>query len=164
FGVDRLVAGHERADHDAVGADRDGGRDGGDEADEDDGGPQAPADYLTLKWTSGRDVSPDQGARAGQQAAAVPQGAGGPGSGGGSWSVVGPSNVGARVVDLVVDPARANTLYTAVSGGGVWKSTDAGNTWQPSWPNDVTQTMGALAIGPDGTLWAGTGEANPSGG
>src|SRR5689334_14443365 len=81
FGVDRLVAGHERADHDAVGADKDGDRDQGDEGDEDDGGPQAPADYLTLKWTSGRDVSPDQVARSVQQAATMPQGAGG------SWSV-----------------------------------------------------------------------------
>src|SRR5258705_9300587 len=37
-------------------------------------------------------------------------------------------------------------------------------TWQSAWPTNVTQTLGALAIGPDGTLWAGTGEANPSGG
>ena len=32
------------------------------------------------------------------------------------------------------------------------------------WPTDLTQTLGALAMGSDGTLWAGTGEANPSGG
>lgn len=158
YGVDRVVSGHERADHDAVGADRDGGHDQGDGDDEEDGGPQAPADYLTLKWTSGKDVSPDQVARSMQQAAAMPQGAGD------AWSMLGPSNVGARIVDLVVDPKNADTLYTAVSGGGVWKSTDAGSTWQSVWPNGATQAMGALAIGPDGTLWAGTGEANPSGG
>src|SRR5262245_16315638 len=81
YGVDRVVAGHGRADRDAgadrdaVGADHDS--DQGDEADEEDGGPQAPADYLTLKWTSGRDVSPAQVARSIQQAAAMPQGAGG---------------------------------------------------------------------------------------
>src|SRR5215475_16068641 len=79
YGVDRVVSGHERADHDAVGADRDG--DHGDGDDEEDGGPQAPADYLTLKWTSGKDVTPDQVARSMRQAAAMPQGAGG------AWSV-----------------------------------------------------------------------------
>jgi photosystem II stability/assembly factor-like uncharacterized protein len=72
--------------------------------------------------------------------------------------------VGGRIVDLVVDPTHPDTVYTAASGGGVWKSTDAGMTWQSVWPTNVTQTLGALAIGPDGTLWAGTGEANPSGG
>jgi photosystem II stability/assembly factor-like uncharacterized protein len=37
-------------------------------------------------------------------------------------------------------------------------------TFTSAWPAGYTQTMGALAIGPDGTLWAGTGEANPAGG
>ena len=37
------------------------------------GGPSRPADYLTLKWTSGRDVTPAQVARAERQAGAIPQ-------------------------------------------------------------------------------------------
>ncbi len=164
FGIDRAVASStQRGDHDAVaGHDADADAHGvpgeGDEGEEEDGGPQQPADYLTLKWTSGQDVSQEQVNRAIQQAAAVPQGSGG------SWSLVGPSNVGGRIVDLAVDPTHPDTLFTAASGGGVWKSTDAGMTRQPSWPANITQTLGALAIGPDGTLWAGTGEANPSGG
>ncbi|MGW5672362.1 WD40/YVTN/BNR-like repeat-containing protein [Micromonospora sp. NPDC003776] len=125
---------------------------------EDEGGPQRPADYLTLKWTSAQDVTQEQVERSKRQAAAIPRGAGG------AWSLVGPSNVGGRVVDLVVDPRNPDTVYTAVSGGGVWKSTDAGEHWAPAWPDGQTQVMGALAMGPDGTLWAGTGEANPSGG
>jgi hypothetical protein len=158
FGVGHLVTGHEKGEHDAADADHNGGRDGDHDEGEDDGGPQAPADYLTLKWTSGANVTPGQVARSIQQAAAMPQGAGG------RWSAIGPSNVGARVVDLAVDRAHPDTVYSAVSGGGVWKSTDAGLTWQSRWPDRLTQAMGALAIGPDGTLWAGTGEANPSGG
>ena len=61
FGIDRAVASPaDRGDHDAVaGQDPDANGEAGDE-DENDGGPQAPADYLTLKWTSGRDVSPEQ--------------------------------------------------------------------------------------------------------
>jgi hypothetical protein len=57
FGVGRLVTGHEKDEHESAGADRDGGRDQGDDEDEQDGGPQAPADYLTLKWTSGAEVT-----------------------------------------------------------------------------------------------------------
>ena len=143
FGIDRAIASPaDRGDHDAVaGQDADAnGVEPGDE-DEKDGGPQEPADYLTLKWTSGQDVSQEQVTHAIKQAAAVPQGSGG------SWSLDGPSNVGGRIVDLVVDPTHPDTVYTAASGGGVWKSTDAGMTWQSAWPTNVTQTIGALAIG-----------------
>jgi hypothetical protein len=153
-----------RAGRDVSSADRDkaGSGSGSDDADqageeEDDGGPAAPAEYLTQKFTSGQDISPGQIQQAIRQAEGLP-------AAGGTWHLVGPSNVGARVVDLVVDPRHTDTLYVAASGGGVWKSSDAGATFASVWPADLTQTLGALAMGADGTLWAGTGEANPSGG
>jgi photosystem II stability/assembly factor-like uncharacterized protein len=155
-------ASHTSADKDATTSaeheHHDGdGDEGGEDEDEEDGGPTAPADYLTLKFTSGHDVTPAQIKRALQQARAMK-------SGGGAWGQVGPTNVGGRVTDLAVDPRHPNTFYAAVSGGGIWKSTDTGNTFTSVWPDDQTQTMGAVALGSDGTLWAGTGEANPSGG
>ncbi len=48
--------------------------------------------------------------------------------------------------------------------GGIWKSTDGGANWTSIWPDANMQAMGAIAKAPDGTLWAGTGEANPPGG
>jgi photosystem II stability/assembly factor-like uncharacterized protein len=130
----------------------------GEEGEEEEkGGPTEPAEYLTRKFTSGEDVTPAQIKHAAAQAKTIKPGDG-------TWSPVGPTNIGGRVTDLVVDPNHANTLYVAVSGGGIWKSTDSGDTFAPVWPGDQTQTMGALALGSDGTLWAGTGEANPSGG
>jgi len=48
--------------------------------------------------------------------------------------------------------------------GGVWKTTDGGVTLQQAWPDDASQSMGAVAVGPDGAIWAGTGELNPGGG
>lgn len=82
-----------------------------------------------------------------------------------AWQFVGPTNIGGRVVDLAIDPTTSpSTVYAAVSSGGIMKSTDGGITWSPAWPSSDTQAMGALARGSDGTLWAGTGEANPSGG
>lgn len=80
------------------------------------------------------------------------------------WTHMGPVNFGGRVVDLAVDPTQTNTVFTATASGGVWKSTDAGATWARSWPNKLTQAMGALAITSEGVLFAGTGETNPGGG
>ncbi|WP_345630319.1 WD40/YVTN/BNR-like repeat-containing protein [Rugosimonospora acidiphila] len=81
------------------------------------------------------------------------------------WQSVGPTNVGGRVTDLAIDPTTSpSTVYAAVTSGGIMKSTDGGVTWAPSYPTGDQQAMGALARSSDGTLWAGTGEANPSGG
>ena len=81
-----------------------------------------------------------------------------------SWSLLGPTNIGGRVNDVVVDPVAADTIYIAAASGGVWKSSDAGATFTRAWPDDLTQSIGALEIGSDGVLYAGTGEANPGGG
>ncbi len=106
----------------------------------------------------GDGVTSDELNHAGLQAAAISTGDTTP------WQVTGPNNIGGRVTDLVVDPSQPKTIYVAASGGGIWKSTDEGSTFTSVWPITNTQTIGALAMGPDGTLWAGTGEANPAGG
>ncbi|WP_132117035.1 WD40/YVTN/BNR-like repeat-containing protein [Actinocrispum wychmicini] len=143
------VAGSEDVDQDADSGQVD--------EDEDVGGPQAPADFLNDRFSSFQTVTDDQVQQAEAQAAEF-------GENGENWRLVGPSNVGGRVTGLVVDPRRPNTIYVAAAGGGVWRSTDAGNTFQSAWPSRLPQALGALEMGRDGTLWAGTGEANPSGG
>jgi len=80
------------------------------------------------------------------------------------WKLEGPTNIGGRVLDVVVDPTRKDTIYVAAASGGVWVSTDAGRRFSPAWPAGHVQAIGALAIAPDGTLYAGTGEAGPGGG
>lgn len=82
-----------------------------------------------------------------------------------NWNLAGPTDVGGRIADLVVDPTQPNTIYTASAAGGVWKSTDANVsnfTMQKAWPEDNAQAIGALAITPSGALYAGTGESNPT--
>jgi hypothetical protein len=81
-----------------------------------------------------------------------------------AWQPLGPANVGGRVTDLVVDPVRTDTVYAGAATGGVWRSTDAGRTFTRAWPATITPSIGALAITPNGTLYAGTGEGNPGGG
>src|SRR5580765_5945418 len=119
---------------------------------------QVPPDYLRMRALGGAaTVSRAALHRAAAQAAAIS-------SSGGSWEYAGANNIGGRVTDVVVDPTQPDTIYISSAGGGVWKSTDAGLTYAPAWPNDYPQAIGALARGSDGTLWAGTGEANASGG
>jgi photosystem II stability/assembly factor-like uncharacterized protein len=132
-----------------------GSDDGGDDC---DGGPEAPWVMYYAKESSGQPITQDELDAAAQQADRLPD----PDKT--AWQVTGPTNVGGRATDLVVDPSHTDTIYVAAAGGGIWKSTDEGSTFSPAWPANYPQTMGALAIGPDGTLWAGTGEANPAGG
>lgn len=80
------------------------------------------------------------------------------------WTFVGPTNIGGRVVDLAVDPVRSDTIYIATATGGVWKSRDKGANFSTLWPITNPQSMGALIMTSAGTLFAGTGEANPGGG
>ncbi len=129
------------------------------EAAEHAAGRASPDEYLDLKQSSASPVSEAQVERAQAQAAEVA-----PAANGIAWQQLGPYNVGGRVVDVQADKETANGVYAAVSGGGVWHSADGGTTWSTVWPDAQTQTMGALAQDGSGTLWAGTGEANPPGG
>jgi photosystem II stability/assembly factor-like uncharacterized protein len=81
-----------------------------------------------------------------------------------SWELTGPTNIGGRLADLVIDRRRSDTVYVAAATGGVWKTTDGGTTLEKAWPDDASQSMGAIAQGADGAIWAGTGEINPGGG
>src|SRR4051794_33554909 len=128
-----------------------------------------PADAMLARTLYGSDKSINPGRffdRAAAQAAAIGEqtAASDPVVAGAQWKSVGPSNIGGRVLDIVVDPTHADTIFIAAATGGVWKSTDKGSTFTPAWPDNLTQTIGALAIAPDGTLYAGTGEAGPGGG
>ncbi|MEV5767211.1 glycosyl hydrolase [Micromonospora sp. NPDC052213] len=80
------------------------------------------------------------------------------------WRFFGPSNIGGRVVDIAVDPQVADQIFIAAASGGIWRSADAGATFEPAWPDGGTQSMGAVAMTTDGVLFAGTGEAQPGGG
>jgi len=132
--------------------------DGSDDTCDDDGGPEGPWVSYYAKESSFQPITMAELQQAKQQADAIPASDKTP------WQPIGPTNIGGRVVDLVVDPANPTTIYVAAAGGGIWKSTDEGMTFTSSWPGGNTQTMGALAMGSDGALWAGTGEANPAGG
>ncbi len=82
---------------------------------------------------------------------------------GASWTAADSGLPGQDVAEVVVDPRDSRTLYVWMNGGqsipqqrqGVWKSTDAGASWQPTALRD--QLVTALAASPvPGVLWAAT--------
>ncbi len=76
------------------------------------------------------------------------------------FQFMGPSTGGriAAVTGVAGDP---RTWYLGSASGGVWKSSDSGQTFVPVFDSMRVQSIGALATAPSqpGTVWAGTGEA-----
>lgn len=77
-----------------------------------------------------------------------------------SWRNVGP-NRGGRSITVTGTSARPLEYYFGATGGGVWKTTDAGSTWNPVGDGQFkTSSAGAMAqcqANPD-VVWAGFGE------
>ncbi len=73
--------------------------------------------------------------------------------------------VSGRIAAIAAHPANASIIYIAAAGGGVWKTIDAGLTWNPLTDSQPTLVSGALALAPSSPsiIYYGTGEANNSG-
>src|SRR5438105_3224419 len=46
----------------------------------------------------------------------------------GSWTWLGPGNVGGRIRGIVIDPGNTNKMWVGSVGGGIWRTTDAGTS------------------------------------
>ncbi len=79
-----------------------------------------------------------------------------------AWEFIGPLNVGGRVVDIEFNPSDPNIVYAGFATGGVFKSTDMGNSWFPVFDSLAVLTVGDIAIDPQNpdVVYVGTGEAN----
>ena len=78
------------------------------------------------------------------------------------WKERGPGNVAGRTRGLIVDPDDMShrTWITGSVGGGVWRTSDAGDSWElltKDIPNLSTSTLAMSAINTD-VIYAGTGE------
>ena len=70
-----------------------------------------------------------------------------------------------RATSLAINPANPLIMYLGTAGGGVWKTTDGGQTWAPITDTQASLAVGAITIDPNNvnTLYVGTGEADYSG-
>lgn len=76
---------------------------------------------------------------------------------------IGPAGMSGRVTAIDVVLSNPDIIYLGSASGGLWKSTNAGDTWQPIFDDQETASIGAVVINqqnPD-VIWVGTGEGNP---
>ena len=80
-----------------------------------------------------------------------------------SWRSIGPAVAGGRVAAVAGTPQNDQLYYLGTAGGGVWKSSNGGATWEPVFEKQAVSAIGAVAIDPtnERVVWAGSGEANP---
>lgn len=78
------------------------------------------------------------------------------------WIERGPSNVGGRTRGLVVDPSdtTAHTWFLASVGGGIWKTTNAGEDWELLTEDFTSLATSTIAMAPSNqdVIYVGTGE------
>jgi photosystem II stability/assembly factor-like uncharacterized protein len=75
---------------------------------------------------------------------------------------IGPATMGGRIVALAAPETRPGTLYVAAATGGLWKTTDNGDTFTPVFDHESSVSIGDVQVSssnPD-IVWVGTGEHN----
>lgn len=78
------------------------------------------------------------------------------------WRLLGPFRAGwAEMIEGI--PSRPDTFYFGASGGGVWRTDDAGNTWTSMFDDGGSSAIGAIAIAPSNpeVIYAGGGQPEP---
>ena len=94
----------------------------------------------------------------------------------GTWTEIGPAPlpngqtegvqtpVSGRTVAISVHPTNPDIAYVGAAQGGVYRTTDGGNTWKAIFDSAQSLAAGSIAIAPSQTttVYVGTGEPNGS--
>ncbi len=75
---------------------------------------------------------------------------------------VGPALTSGRISDFAVNSKDPKEYYVAVSSGGVWKTVNAGTTYEPIFDGEGSYSIGCVTLDPNNSnvVWVGTGENN----
>ncbi len=75
----------------------------------------------------------------------------------GNWTM---GRVSGRINAIATHPTNDSIVYVGSANGGVWKSTDAGTNWTPTFVDVGSQSIGSLHVetGNPQNVWAGTGD------
>jgi len=82
--------------------------------------------------------------------------------GGLSFRSIGPALTSGRIADFAVHPDNRAVYYIATASGGVWKTENAGTTYQPIFDGQGSYSIGCITLDPNNpnVVWVGTGENN----
>ena len=77
-----------------------------------------------------------------------------------AWTSIGPGNIGGRIRTLATVPGSPLTLFAGSVGGGIWKTTDGGASWNPVTSFGATLSVSSIVINPldSSVMYAATGE------
>ncbi len=79
-----------------------------------------------------------------------------------AWSLRGPYNIGGRTRALGIDVSNENVILAAGVGGGMWRSSDKGNSWTRTTTLDIMPGITSLVqdprVGKTNTWYCGSGE------
>ncbi len=75
---------------------------------------------------------------------------------------IGPAYNSGRVVDFAVTPGKRHRYFVATASGGLWKTDNAGISWNPVFDGEGSYSIGTVEIDPKNhnVIWVGTGENN----
>ena len=78
------------------------------------------------------------------------------------WREIGSAAPSGRIARFAVHPDDIRIIYAATASGGLWKTVNAGATWEPVFEHQTTVSMGDVALTPGDPdiVWVGTGEQN----
>jgi len=82
------------------------------------------------------------------------------------WEFAGPTNVGGRVTDIEITSSDPSIIYVGTASGGIFKSTDIGKSWSPIFDDEISLSIGDIALAPsnEDIIYVGVGEPNAGGG
>jgi photosystem II stability/assembly factor-like uncharacterized protein len=75
---------------------------------------------------------------------------------------VGPALTSGRIADFAVNPDNTSEYYVGVASGGVWKTVNAGTTYEPVFDSQASYSVGCISLDPNNSsvVWVGSGENN----
>lgn len=75
---------------------------------------------------------------------------------------IGPAFSSGRIADFAVNPLKPAEYYVGVACGNVWKTTNAGTTWEPIFDKYGSYSIASVVLDPSNphVVWVGTGEYN----
>jgi len=78
-----------------------------------------------------------------------------------SWRLIGPFRAG-RSIAVTGVPGHPNRFYFGGVAGGVWRTDNAGETWEPVFDSQPVASIGAVAVAPSNpdVVYVGSGEAD----